>query len=77
MVKAFSIYGFENLKNNQFPDYNLKPAMFFCGDDVHTKSTVSALIASLDWEPLDVGVLKQAPSPRTHDIDVGTHDSYG
>ena len=60
VVKAFSIYGFENLKNNQFPDYNLKPAMFFCGDDAKAKSTVSALIASLDWEPLDVGVLKQA-----------------
>ena len=60
MVKAFSIYGFENLKNNQISDYNLKPAMFFCGDDARFKSTVSALIASLDWEPLDVGVLKQA-----------------
>ena len=73
VVKAFSI--FENLKNNT--EYNLKPAMFFCGDDAQAKSTVSALIASLDWEPLDVGVLKQYSSPRTHDIDVGTDDPYG
>lgn len=60
VVKAFSVYGYENLKNNQFPEYNLKPAMFFCGDNTEAKSKVSGLIASLDWEPLDVGILKQA-----------------
>ena len=60
VVKAFSVYGFENLKNNQFPEYNLKPAMFFCGDDGEAKSKVSKLITSLDWEPMDVGILKQA-----------------
>ena len=60
VVKAFSIYGYENLKDNQYPDYNLKPAMFFCGDNEEAKSKVEGLIASLGWEPLDVGVLKQA-----------------
>lgn len=60
VVKAFSIYGYENLKNNHFPDYNLKPAMFFCGDNKEAKSKVEELIAALGWEPLDVGVLKQA-----------------
>lgn len=60
VVKAFSIYGYENLKNNHFPDYNIKPAMFFCGDNEEAKSKVEKLIASLGWEPLDVGVLKQA-----------------
>ena len=60
VVKAFSVYGYENLKDNQFPDYNLKPAMFFCGDNEEAKEKVGALIASLDWEPLDVGILKQA-----------------
>ena len=60
VVKAFSIYGYENLKDNQYPDYNLKPAMFFCGDYEEAKSKVEGLIASLGWEPLDVGVLKQA-----------------
>ena len=33
--------------------------MFFCGDDAQAKSTVSTLIASLDWEPLDVGILNK------------------
>lgn len=60
VVKAFSIYGYENFKNNHFPDYNVKPAMFFCGDNEEAKSKVEKLIASLGWEPLDVGVLKQA-----------------
>ena len=60
VVKAFSIYGYENLKDNQFPDYNLKPAMFFCGDNEDAKKKVGDLISSLDWEPLDVGILKQA-----------------
>ena len=60
VVKAFSIYGYENLKDNHFPDYNLKPAMFFCGDNKEAKSKVEELIAALGWEPLDVGVLKQA-----------------
>ena len=60
VVKAFSIYGYENFKDNQFPDYNLKPAMFFCGDNEEAKKKVSDLISSLDWEPLDVGILKQA-----------------
>ena len=60
VVKAFSIYGYENLKNNHFPDYNIKPAMFFCGDNEEAKSKVEDLIATLGWEPLDVGVLKQA-----------------
>ena len=60
VVKAFSVYGYENLKDNQFPGYNLKPAMFFCGDNVEAKSRVGGLIASLGWEPLDVGILKQA-----------------
>ena len=60
VVKAFSVYGYENLQNNEFPEYNLKPAMFLCGDNADAKSKVSGLIAALGWEPLDVGILKQA-----------------
>ena len=60
VVKAFTVYGFENLENNSFPSYNVKPAMFFCGNDPHAKQTVSHLIAQLGWEPLDVGGLDQA-----------------
>jgi predicted dinucleotide-binding enzyme len=58
VVKAFTIYGFENLENNQFP--GAKAAMFFCGNDAAAKSVVSGLISELGWEPLDVGGLEQA-----------------
>ena len=60
VVKAFTIYGFENLDNNSFPAYNVKPAMFFCGNDAKATQTVARLIAQLGWEPLDVGGLEQA-----------------
>ena len=60
VVKAFSIYGFENFENNRYPGYAVKPAMMFCGDDTAAKRTVGELIAQLGWEPVDVGGLEQA-----------------
>jgi hypothetical protein len=60
VVKAFSIYGFENFEDNRYPAYSVKPAMFFCGDDGAAKKAVGELIAHLGWEPLDVGSLEQA-----------------
>jgi hypothetical protein len=60
VVKAFSIYGFENFEDNRYPAYEVKPAMMFCGDDAAAKKTVGELIAQLGWEPLDVGGLEQA-----------------
>lgn len=60
VVKAFSIYGFENFENSSYPAYNVKPAMLFCGNDAAAKKTVAELIAQLGWEPLDVGGLEQA-----------------
>jgi hypothetical protein len=60
VVKAFSIYGFENFEDNRYPGYSVKPAMMFCGDDDAAKQTVGELIAELGWEPLDVGGLEQA-----------------
>ncbi len=60
VVKAFTIYGFENLENNDYPGYGVKPAMMFCGNDASAKITVSGLISQLGWEPLDVGGLEQA-----------------
>jgi hypothetical protein len=59
VVKAFTIYGFENFEDNAFPGYGVKPVMLFCGDD-DAKQTVGTLIAQLGWEPLDVGGLVQA-----------------
>lgn len=60
VVKAFTIYGFENLENPTFPAYNVKPAMFYCGDDSAAKQRVAQLITDCGFEPLDVGGLVQA-----------------
>jgi predicted dinucleotide-binding enzyme len=60
VVKAFSIYGFENFEDNRYPAYAVKPTMMFCGDDAAAKKSVGELIAQLGWEPLDVGGLEQA-----------------
>lgn len=60
VVKAFTIYGFENFENNAYPGYNVKPAMLYCGDGAQAKQTVSGLITQLGWEPVDVGGLDQA-----------------
>ena len=60
VVKAFSIYGFENLEDHVYPAYSVKPVMMYCGHDASAKTVVGALIAQLGWEPLDVGGLEQA-----------------
>jgi predicted dinucleotide-binding enzyme len=60
VVKAFSIYGFENFENTSYPGYNVKPAMMFCGSDSAAKSAVAGLLRELGWEPLDVGGAEQA-----------------
>jgi predicted dinucleotide-binding enzyme len=60
VVKAFTIYGFENFEDSSYPAYDVKPAMLFCGDDVAAKARVAELIAALGFEPLDVGGLVQA-----------------
>ena len=60
VVKAFTIYGFENFQNSAYPSYNVKPVMMFCGNDSVAKQTVAGLIGQLGWEPLDVGRLEQA-----------------
>lgn len=60
VVKAFSIYGFENFEDHSFAAANVAPAMFYCGDDAPAKATVATLIADLGWEPFDVGGLVQA-----------------
>lgn len=60
VVKAFSIYGFENFEDPSYPAYNVKPVMMFCGKDAAAKGVVGGLIAELGWEPLDVGGIEQA-----------------
>ncbi|MBZ2185453.1 MAG: NADPH-dependent F420 reductase [Bryobacter sp.] len=60
VVKAFTIYGFENLENSAYPGYNVKPAMLFCGADAAAKQRVARLIGDLGWEPVDTGGIEQA-----------------
>lgn len=60
VVKAFTIYGFENFENPAYPAYTVKPAMLFCGNDRAAKESVSKLIADCGFEPVDVGGLVQA-----------------
>jgi predicted dinucleotide-binding enzyme len=60
VVKAFSIYGYENFEDPSYPGYGVKPVMLYCGDDPAAKRTVGGLAAELGWQPLDVGGLDQA-----------------
>lgn len=58
VVKAFTIYGFENFEDNAYPGYgNLKPAMLIAGDDAAAKQAVAGLCEELGWEPVDTGKL--------------------
>lgn len=58
VVKAFTIYGFENFENNTYPGYgNLKPAMLIAGNDAAAKQVVANLCIAMDWEPVDTGNL--------------------
>jgi predicted dinucleotide-binding enzyme len=58
VVKAFTIYGFENLRDSHYPGYGaLRPAMLVAGDDESAKSRVSHLATDLGFEPVDAGPL--------------------
>ena len=48
VVKAFSVYGFENLEDNAYPGYDVPPAMPFCGDDPDAKHSSAASSGSSD-----------------------------
>ncbi|MBW4623155.1 MAG: NADPH-dependent F420 reductase [Cyanosarcina radialis HA8281-LM2] len=61
VVKAFTIYGFENFADSSYPGYgNLKPAMLIAGDDAAAKKVVSKLCEELGWEPVDTGNLSMS-----------------
>lgn len=56
VVKAFTIYGFENFEDSAYPGYgDLKPAMLIAGNDPTAKETVASLCDRLGWEPVDTG----------------------
>ena len=60
VVKAFTIYGFENLADPAYPAYAVKPAMLYCGEDKDAKAHVATLVTDCGFEPVDVGGLAQA-----------------
>ncbi|CAM3283590.1 Pyrroline-5-carboxylate reductase catalytic N-terminal domain-containing protein [Flavobacterium longum] len=60
VVKAFTIYGFENFADSTFPGYNVKPVMMMAGNDRAAKDTVASLVTDLGYEPLNTGALDQA-----------------
>ncbi len=61
VVKAFTIYGYENFLNPAYPGYgDLKPAMLLAGDDAAAKETVGKLCGDLGWNPVDTGPLANA-----------------
>lgn len=56
VVKAFTIYGFENLEDNVYSGYGeLQPMMTIAGNGLAAKGVVADLCRQLGWEPLDVG----------------------
>jgi 8-hydroxy-5-deazaflavin:NADPH oxidoreductase len=58
VVKAFTVYGYENFEDNHYPGYgDLRPAMFIAGDDAAAKSVVADFCQQLGWETVDTGNL--------------------
>jgi len=60
VVKAFTIYGFENLENPVFPHHDVKPVMLIAGNDSKSKKLVRSLNTRLGYETLDTGDLSQS-----------------
>lgn len=60
VVKAFNVYGFENLSTPPTGPDGLRAVMPFAGDDADAKATVAELLAQFGWQPLDVGPLAAA-----------------
>ncbi len=60
VVKSYTIYGFENLENPNFPEYDIRPVMLIAGNDTHAKKQIEALNSDLGFETLDVGDLSQS-----------------
>ena len=56
VVKAFTIYGYENFIDSHYPGYGeLRPAMLIAGNDNKAKESVAGLCEDLGWEPVDTG----------------------
>ena len=60
VVKSYTIFGFENLENPHFTNYNVKPVMLIAGNDTDSKKQVEILNTDLGFTTLDVGDLSQS-----------------
>lgn len=60
VVKAFTIYGFENFQDSSFPKYDVKPVMMIAGNDVQAKEMVQSINKDLGFNTVDTGKLDQA-----------------
>ena len=60
VVKAYTIYGFENLIDPAYSKYEVKPVMLIAGNDGQAKQMVTQLNDDLGFETLDTGALDQA-----------------
>ena len=61
MVKAFTIYGYENFEDSSYPGYgDLQPAMLIAGNDAAAKAIVAELCQQLGWQPVDTGNLSMS-----------------
>jgi len=61
VVKAFTIYGFENFEDSTYAGYgDIKPAMLIAGNDKPAKEIVSSLCSQLGLEPVDTGNLSMS-----------------
>lgn len=60
VVKAFTIYGFENFVNSEYPAYNVKPVMLIAGNSGEAKKSVAKLVEDTGFMCKDTGPLDQA-----------------
>ncbi|WP_353776994.1 NAD(P)-binding domain-containing protein [Winogradskyella sp. 3972H.M.0a.05] len=60
VVKAFTIYGFENFSNPAYLNSEEKPAMLYAGNNAVAKEKVANIINSSGFFAKDVGALDQA-----------------
>ncbi len=60
VVKAFTIYGFENFENTAYPNYNVKPVLLIAGNNAASKLELKTLINDVGFAMKDTGNLDQA-----------------
>jgi predicted dinucleotide-binding enzyme len=73
VVKAFSIYGYENLEDSAYPGYDTRPAMLYCGDDAAAKAQRRRAHHGLRLRAARRRRPGAGAPPRAHDAAVGPY----